>query len=380
MADQNFGDYKTTNWNGQQVVTDDRYKSQLAESAANYNKVSGQNLTAEQYDRQINPGTAGARWGDAAPPPMTTTPGTGQPSGGGLLTPSTPPAAASTVPQATATTYDPTKQTVSGESLVQNQLASITSTGSKLNELAGARAAAAANRRGLLNSSIAVESGEKAVLESALPIAQQDASTNAAADAANAQFSNAASQFGAAAKNTANLANQQAALSQRLAEIQANTTMSVADKQLASQKLIADNENKTRLTLAQMDADTKKVIQNLDNDSKFKLSQLEADNRQLLQTNISAANAYAQYAQALSQISTNKDMNQAAKQTALDNQLEALRATLRAIGQVSGLDLSKYYQTANTAPAGSPQTDAAGNVLMPPGVGGASPSTGRMNE
>lgn len=254
--------------------------------------------------------------------------------------------------------YDPTKQQTSSESLVGNQLAALTSTGSKLNEAAEGRAALAANRRGLLNSSMAIEGAQKAVLESALPVAQQDAGTYASADTANAQYANTASQFNTAAKNTAalqdaqletqvSISNMQSALQQRLAEIQASTTLSTADKQAATQKAISDSDNAVKMELQKMNNDTQKVIQTLGDDAKMKLSQVEADNRQLLQTNISAANAYAQYAQALSQISTSKDMNADAKQQAADNQLASLQATLRAIGEVSGLDLSKYFQSAS---------------------------------
>lgn len=250
------------------------------------------------------------------------------------------------VPKAEAVGYTPTMQQTTPESLVQNQIAAITSTGSQLNELAESRARREASRRGLLNSSMAVEAGQKAVLESALPIAQQDASTFTGANVANAQFSNAAAQFEAAAKNTASLANQQAALQQRLAEIQASTSLSVADKNAASQRVLAEMDANTKTSMQQLDIQNKLVMQNLDDASKTRLSQLEADNRQLLQTNISAANSYAQYVQALAQISTSDKMDAAAKQQAADNQLAALQANLSAIGAVSGLDLSKYYQTA----------------------------------
>jgi hypothetical protein len=372
----------TTTFNGQQVVTGDWYKQGLTPAAKMHNDATGENLSPEQYDRWLNPDTAGARWGDTDPMRGATTPAATGSQNPGLLTPSnsTVPAAAT---QATATTYDPTKQVMSDGSSVQNQIANITASGSKLNTLAEAEANKQVNRRGLLNSSVAVGAGQKAVLQSALPIAQQDASTNASADAANAQYANSASQFNAGAQNTASQTNanlgtqvslansgaantaalqtssQQAtaALQTALARIQADTTLSAADKQIKSQQLISQNqinsqqsisdkENQNKLQLQQIDSDTKKVLATLDSDSKTKLSQLEADNRQLLQTNISAANEYAQYVQALSSIQTNQNMDGTAKQQAADSQLAALQASLKAIGAVSGLDLSKYFQSA----------------------------------
>jgi len=357
MAEQSTGDFQTKQYNGQTVLTDPRYIENLNSAVADYNKEKGTSLSAKDYDYMLNPTTAGARWGDAVPAT-----GTGS-TGGGLLTPQAPtasnPAAAATttVPTTAAVaTYNPTKQTVSPESLASNQLSAITATGSQLTDQAKAQAQAAANRRGLLNSSIAAEAGQQAVLNTALPLAQQNASTYANADTANAQYSNAAPQFNAAAQNTANLAGQQASLSQRLAEIQASTTMSVADKQIAAQKAIADSENANKMQLQQLQSDTQKALANMDTDSKTKLAQIDADNRQLLQTNISAANIYAQYAQAVSQILQSKDMDAAAKQAAVDNQLAIMQQTLKAIGQVSGLDLSKYLQSAGSINGAPPAT------------------------
>lgn len=60
---------------------------------------------------------------------------------------------------------------------VQNQLQQIIANDSPLMQQARARALQQANERGLLNSSMAVTAGQSAVLDAAMPIAQQDAST-----------------------------------------------------------------------------------------------------------------------------------------------------------------------------------------------------------
>jgi hypothetical protein len=93
---------------------------------------------------------------------------------------------------------------------VAGQVAKITSEASPLNDLAKTQAAQQANKRGLLNSSIAVGAGQKALYESALPIAQQDAATYARAGEFNAGAKNAASTFNAGQQNQA--AGQQAAI------------------------------------------------------------------------------------------------------------------------------------------------------------------------
>lgn len=73
---------------------------------------------------------------------------------------------------------DASSISVDDSMLASKQLNSILAKDNPLFEKARARAGAAAARRGLLNSSIAVEAGESAMIDAALPLAQQDASTN----------------------------------------------------------------------------------------------------------------------------------------------------------------------------------------------------------
>jgi hypothetical protein len=323
----------TTLYNGQQVDTSPGYLTNLQKNLTDYNKASGKSLGLEEYDRQLNPNSAGARWD------------TTKPTTGGLL-------------QATAApTYEAVKQNLSAGSSVQDQLANITANGSKLNTMAETAANKASNSRGLLNSSIAVGEAQNSVLKNALPVAQQDASTVANKDVNDAQFANSAAQFNANAK-----------LQTQLAQLQSDTSLTVAEKQIKSQQLIAANENQTkldltaqdtatRLKLSELDTQTKTNLANLDNATKIKLADIDGANRQLLQTNISAANAYAQLSQNLANISSSKDMDQAAKQQATDNQIALFRQTLQAVGQVSNLDLSKYFETEPTSTSNYAMSD-----------------------
>lgn len=336
----------TTLYNGQQVDTSPEYLSNLQKNLNEYNKVSGKGLSLEQYDRELNPNSAGARWDTTKPT-----------TGGGLLQ------------AAAAPKYEAVKQNLSEGSSVQNQLANITANGSKLNTLAETAANKVSNARGLLNSSIAVGEAQNSVLKNAMPIAQQDASTVANKDANDANFANSAAQWNANAK-----------LQTNLAQLQSDTSLTVAEKQIKSQQLIAANENQTkldlsaqdtatRLKLSELDTQTKTNLANLDNATKIKLADIDGANRQLLQTNISAANAYAQLSQNLANISSSKDMDQAAKQQATDNQIALFRQTLQAVGQVSNLDLSKYFQQETTSPSSYAPSDMQnGQALAQRGV------------
>ena len=68
-------------------------------------------------------------------------------------------------------------RTVSGDELVQNQMRGLMNRGGAYMQNAAQRGLETANRRGLLNSSIASGSAERASLEAAMPIAQADAAT-----------------------------------------------------------------------------------------------------------------------------------------------------------------------------------------------------------
>jgi hypothetical protein len=66
---------------------------------------------------------------------------------------------------------------VTPEKTVQGQLGKILQAGNPLLEAAKARAMKQAASRGLVNTSVAAQAGEEAIVNQALPIAQQDAST-----------------------------------------------------------------------------------------------------------------------------------------------------------------------------------------------------------
>lgn len=80
--------------------------------------------------------------------------------------------------------------TPSDNAMASSQLSKLLASDSKLMTQARSKAAAASSRRGLLNSSIGVEAGESAAIQSMVPIAQQDASTWGASEQFNAGAAN----------------------------------------------------------------------------------------------------------------------------------------------------------------------------------------------
>lgn len=97
----------------------------------------------------------------------------------------------------TGTTYDPTQQTVQGNQLVSNQLNDLTAGNSKYIQQARQQGTQQAARSGLMTSSIAAGSAERAAVSAALPIAQADAARYGQVADANQTASNTAKQFNA---------------------------------------------------------------------------------------------------------------------------------------------------------------------------------------
>ena len=110
---------------------------------------------------------------------------------------SQPKTAAAATTNAATTAWAPDKN-----STVQGQVANITAAGGPLMQRAETKALQGANSRGLLNSSIAVSAGQSALYDAALPMAQQDAVTFAAAGKRNADAADTVSLANAGAANS----------------------------------------------------------------------------------------------------------------------------------------------------------------------------------
>ncbi len=97
-------------------------------------------------------------------------------------------------------TYDALTGSVSNPSLVENRISGLLSRDSDYMRRAETFANQQSNRRGLLNSSMAVGAAHGAAIDAALPIAQQDAQAFANMEMANLQYQNQARQLSAEAQ------------------------------------------------------------------------------------------------------------------------------------------------------------------------------------
>ncbi len=269
---------------------------------------------------------------------------------------------------------------------------------SAIQQNARTRADQAANARGLYNSTLAIEAGQKAAIDAAIPIATQDASNALSVRAANAQATNEAHRGLADAINqragqatlermqrrtglelegarrqtgialageereTALLLEDerfqhQRALQQELAQIEKDMenlrlknqlTLTAEDmrNQVELQARAGEIERNLQelrgtqeMALQQMSNRNQMALQQLRGTQAQDLATLENDYRVLLQTSQNAAVLYAQVSTSMGEILAAPDISVSNKQTLINHQLSLLNAGLRVIGGTGNLDL-----------------------------------------
>jgi len=325
-------------YNGQQVLAGQQQLDSMKEGADSYNKALGKNLSPMEYDKMINPTTYGARWGIPADQMQAPASG-GVPTGTGTL-----------AAPVGAQGYSAAQTAVTPGMLASGNLNSIMDPNSPLMVQAATQGNQQSNARGLQNSSIGISAAQDSMLKAAVPIAQQDAQTQAGIAQTNTGAVNAAGQFGASAANTAALTAQQLASQKAIATQQTDTQKAIATQQAASQQAITKANNDTSISLSKMSTET-----------QAKMAGITQENQKVLQSNSQAATAMANYAATVANIEASKDMDGTAKQAAVDTQLTNLRNTLAALGSQSGQDLAQFFPMLAQVPV---TTDTSGNGML----------------
>lgn len=269
-----------------------------------------------------------------------------------------------------ATQANTTNWNVAPNQTVQNQLSNIVDSNSPLMQQARTTALQQMNRRGLINSSMAIGAGQDAVIKNALPIAQQDAQMfgragefNANAANQMAQFNtgqtNSARQFSAAAQNQSELANQaaknsaaqftagaanQASLANASAQNQAAqfsaNSANTASQQYANALNATVNkmmDQSLQTALANADSQTKIELQNIDAATRKDLAATEAAYKNQMQASASANEIFQQVSKNISDLMANPDLETDAKQSAIDAQKAYLKNALQILSATSGI-------------------------------------------
>ena len=173
---------------------------------------------------------------------------------------------------ATGQGYEATATTVNQDQTVAGQIKRIIDEGGPLQEQAQARARQDAASRGLVNSSMGVQAGQAALYQAALPIAQQDANTYAAANTATSAARNAAAQFGAAAGNTASSLNAQLQTGAGQNNAGATNAARSMAQQIGSQQTLAGMQQAAQVYTSQLQSVTQQQLQNVQSNTQLSLA------------------------------------------------------------------------------------------------------------
>lgn len=277
---------------------------------------------------------------------------------------------------ATGSQIEPVTQDFDESKGVAGRVDSIIKTNSPLMQTAQTRAAQQANAKGLRNSSMAVQAGQQAVIETATPIANADASLYQQQALKNQDARNSTNQFNSNARTTVGLTGLEAgqkenqfgrSLMEQARQFDTQTTQQGAqfDKNLALQQdqLTAQREQFAQqlgLDVKQLDLQrdqltqqqrqfldeldlkgrqltesarqsdaqlaNQRTIAQMDADNRIKLAEVEAGFKKDIAGNENIANAWGTMMQNINQIQNNPDMEADAKRVNIQNQIAAFQS------------------------------------------------------
>ena len=293
--------------------------------------------------------------------------------------------------------FDAVTRDVGSGELASDQLNQITSQSSPIIERARQEGYITAAGRGLLNSSIAAGSATGAIVDRALPLATQDAQTQATQALANQTAQNRAAEFGADASNTASLQDARLAtdVSQSNAQIQSAVEQQNAQLRQDNSQFNASEANRAETVNAQLESDAN--IQNardanaasflneqlrtdiaqanaqrqlalqqgnaqevnrqtqliLDQNSRINQSLLQGSQNndlatiqgrfnQLISTNNNAASLYNSYFDSISQLMANEDLSPSRLASQIEIQQRLLDSGLQTLDRINGIDLAEF--------------------------------------
>lgn len=202
--------------------------------------------------------------------------------------PTTTNAASYNATTGTATTYAADQRNVQRNATVAGQLEDLLKKDSAYLKRAQVGTDQQMAARGLSNSSMAVGAREAALIDRALPIAQQDASTYDMRDRTNMDAVNQASQFNATSKQQMNLANMDALNQSKQFNAGNQQQVNLANMDARNQSEQFNAANKQNMTLANMDAKNQNAQFNAQQSNAMTESNMNAKN-QASQFNIEAA-------------------------------------------------------------------------------------------
>lgn len=256
--------------------------------------------------------------------------------------------------------YDAERVSMGNEDSVENRVAKLSSEESPIIQLAQTRARQDASRSGRLNTSMTGGEVIKAGIETALPIASQDAGTAAQYKLSNQAAGNRASEFGAGAVNTAktqiesgNQALEQIGTSgteSRLTDTNQGLISGRLQGEANTQQLeriaaaggVESSLQSERSTLLREEMNSAfgydEMLQQLKGEQAEVLTLIETRSNQLMQASESAALTFSTFAQSIGEILANPDIDASAKDALVQKQLDLLETAMTMEGAIANFD------------------------------------------
>ena len=276
-----------------------------------------------------------------------------------------------------------TTRQVQPDELAQTQLEKIIGSGSPLLARAQQQAMSSANERGLQNSTMAVEAGTGALIDRAMPMALQDATTygktaseNMAAQNTGAMFNtnqkNAmtttnlgligrANEFTANAANTAELNNSQvgtqaardnAMLATQTSQYNAGQVNHAGEVGAANAMTaqVANQNSGTTLATNLLDNQTRTAVANISAESSQAVANINGRYQELINASGSARQAYTTAMEQIANIQRDPNLDGPAKDRAIQSTIAQLDDSLQVQNSISGLNLSSTLTVNGNAP------------------------------
>lgn len=261
-------------------------------------------------------------------------------------------AAQSLYERAQANTINPTDVAFDETQGVAGRINSLISQGSPLFESAQTRARQRMAASGMLNSTMANQAGEQALLDTALPIAQADAGLSQQQRLANQ-----------GARNQSLLANAQNALTAATRGTELDVQNSQAQAELAQRERLQVQQENNRVAIAQMDASLRE-----------RLTNIEAANRATLSGDQNLASTWQSMLDTISRIQVDPNLDAGTKNTLIANNMAAFQAFANFWSTTRGVDVSNLLRfqmgPVPTPPPGvAPPEPAGGGNVGGPGAG-----------
>lgn len=227
---------------------------------------------------------------------------------------------------------------VTKQETVAGQMEGLLSKESPLTTMARTKTAEEANKRGLLNTSLAVQAGEAAAIQSALPIAQQDAKTYAesALTAQKGQISGELTQQEFAQKES--LVKTQASQDILKAKEQKDIDIAVDTNKANWDFKIRDMMEKNSFNIAEMQDLGSTARTTLETANRVAIANIDASVEEKKAAMSIANDLGQQFQDTLSDIAT-AHLSAAAKSSALENAYGAYRAMLNTGVKLAGLNI-----------------------------------------